>query len=236
MARSVRPRTLAIAFGIYFLVIAYFAWSFGNDQTEVWYPGELSRWIYTTYMMVSAIFLVGLGGLAVTIRRSFTRQIRQLESSPGRGSAMPNSDALPPPLVETTTTKDHVDRDIDELLESLSEVEATAVRESQVIEGTRPPMGSGGLSASEVAARKARISARQKFLGRFVTGPGIVAATVLGISGIMLLGAGDRGFDETNFRLNTQLILGIGYSWLGIGAYIATTIAALVSSRDGGKK
>ena len=147
---------------------------------------------------------------------------------------MPNSDALPPPLVETTTTKDHVDRDIDELLESLSEVEATAVRESQVIEGTRPAMAPGGLSANEVAARRARISARQKFLGRFVTGPGLAAATVLGISGIMLLGA--EGFDQTNFQLNTQLILGIGYSWLGIGAYIATTIAALVSSRDGRQK
>ena len=50
----------------------------------------------------------------------------------------------------------------------------------------------------------------------------------------MLLGA--EGFDQTNFQLNTQLILGIGYSWLGIGAYIATTIAALVSSRDGRQK
>src|SRR5207245_2911309 len=144
MARSVRPRTLAIAFGIYFLVIAYFAWTFGKDQTDIWYPADITRWIYTTYMIVSAIFLVGLGGL----------------------------------------------------------------------------------SANEVAARRARISARQKFLGRFVTGPGLAAATVLGISGIMLLGA--EGFDQTNFQLNTQLILGIGYSWLGIGAYIATTIAALV--------
>src|SRR2546428_13109234 len=133
-------------------------------------------------------------------------------------------------------SKDHVDRDIDELLESLSEVEAAAVRESQVIEGTRPAMGSGGLSASEVAARKARISTRQKFLGRFVTGPGIVAATVLGISGIMLLGAGDGGFDETNFRLNTQLILGVGYSWLWIGADIAATIGDLLRFRGGGEK
>src|SRR3989442_16029116 len=145
-------------------------------ETEIWHPAEITGWFYTTYMLFSAISLVGLGGLAVTIRRSFTRQIRQLESQPSRGSAMPNSDALPPPLVETTSTKDHVDRDIDELLESLSEVEATAVRESQVIEGTRPAMGSGGLSASEVAARKARISARQKFLARFVTRPGIAAS------------------------------------------------------------
>src|SRR5947209_10786063 len=141
MARSIRPRTLAIAFGIYFLVLAYCAWSFGNDQTEACYPAEISRWIYTTYMLVSAIFLVGLGGLAVTIRRSFTRQIRQLESSPGRGSAMPNSDALPPPLVETTTTKDHADRDTDEPLDSRTEAGAPPGRDPRGIQGTRPAMG-----------------------------------------------------------------------------------------------
>src|SRR5437867_12105352 len=104
MARSVRPRTLAIAFGIYFLVIAYFAWSFGNDQTGAWYPAEISPWIYTTYMMVSATSLVGLGGLAATIRRSFNRHIRQLESLAGRRSAMPNWTALPPAAVEAPTS------------------------------------------------------------------------------------------------------------------------------------
>src|SRR3989441_9868137 len=175
MARSVRPRTLAIAFGVYFLVIAYFAWTFGTAQKGAWYPSDITRWIYTTYMLVSAIFLVGLAGMGVSIRRSFTRQIRQLDSQTSRGSAVETSETLPPPLVETTASRDHVDRDIDELLESLSEVEATAVRESQVIEGTRPAMAPGGLSANEVAARRARISARQKLLGRFVTGPGLAA-------------------------------------------------------------
>ena len=227
MARSVRPRTLAVAFGVYFLVIAYFAWTFGTAQPGKWYDSVITRWIYTTYMLVSAIFLVGLAGMGVSIRRSFTRQIRQLESQTSRGSAMETSETLPPPLVETTASRDHVDRDIDELLESLSEVEATAVRESQVIEGA--PATSFEASASTTAARKARLSQRQKLLGRFILGPGVVAATVLGVSGIMLLGA--DSFDQTNFGLNTALILGIGYSWLGIGAFIAVTVAALVGSR-----
>ncbi len=227
MARTVRPRTLAAIFGIYFLVIAYLAWTFGHAQTFVWYPPDITRWIYTTYMLVSAIFLVGLGGLGLSIRRSFTRQIRQLEAN--RGSGMSTSDALPPPLVETTTSKDHVDRDIDELLESLSEVEATAVRESQAIEGVPMAAPYVGATEGEIATRKGRLQERQKFVGRFVAGPGLVAAVVLGISGIMLLGA--DFFDQTNFTLNTAVILGIGYSWLGIGAYIAVTIAALVSPR-----
>lgn len=234
MARSVRPRTLAAAFGVFFLVIAYSAWTFGNAQGSAWYGSDMTRWVYTTYMLVSAIFIVGLGGMAVSIRRSFTRQIRQLESQPSRGFGMSTSDALPPPLVETTTPRDHVDRDIDELLESLSEVEASAVRESMVIEGAPGAAAFAGATESEIAAKKDRIRGRQKLLGRFVAGPGLVAATVLGVSGIMLLGA--DSFDQTNFRLNTALILGIGYSWLGIGAYIATTIAALVGPKDGQKK
>jgi hypothetical protein len=232
MARSVRPRTLAAVLGVFFLVIAYLAWTFANAQGK-WYESDITRWIYTTYMLVSAIFLVGLGGMAVSIGRSFTRQIRQLESQLSRGSGMSNPNALPPPLVETTTTRDHVDRDIDELLESLSEVEATAVRESMVIEGVPGAVSMVGATESEIETRKGRLQARRKLLGRFVAGPGLVAATVLGISGIMLLGADT--FDQTNFKLNTALILGIGYSWLAIGAYIAVTIAALVGSKDGRK-
>ncbi len=230
MARSVRPRTLAIAFGIYFLVIAYIAWTFGNAQTSVWYPPDLTRWLYTTYMLVSAIFLVGLGGLGVSVRRSFTKQIRQIEGHQGRGFGASMSDSLPPPLPETTSTKDHVDRDIDELLDSLSEVEASAAREARAIEEDTVPVKG---TDREIAARKERLQARQNFLGRFVAGPGLAAAVVLGVSAIMLLGS--DGFDQANFKLNTSIILGIGYSWLGLGAYIAATVAALVGSKGGQK-
>jgi hypothetical protein len=236
MAGSIRPRTLAAVFGVFFLAIAYFAWTFAHAQPTAWYGSDITRWIYTTYMLVSAIFLVGLGGMGVSIRRSFTKQIRQLEARLTRGSSGPMPDALPPPLPETTTPKDHVDRDIDELLESLSEVEATARQESRTIEGE--PEGVPGVpiveaTDREIAARKTRLSQRQKLLGGFVAGPGLVAAVVLGLSGIMLLGS--DGFDQANFALNTAVILGIGYSWLGIGAYIAATVAALVSSKGGRK-
>ena len=42
---------------------------------------------------------LGLGGLALSIRRSFARQIRELEGRFERGSSNnPTSNALPPPL------------------------------------------------------------------------------------------------------------------------------------------
>src|SRR2546425_6342841 len=124
-----RPRTLAIIFGAFFAVVAYFAWTFAAGLPPPgWFDAAITRWIYTTYMLVAAIFLVGLGGLALSIRRSFARQIRDLEGRLQRGSSNPGYDALPPPLPDTTSSRDHVDPGIDEVLESLSEVEASAAR------------------------------------------------------------------------------------------------------------
>src|SRR6267143_3101978 len=128
MAGPPRPRTLAAGFGVFFGVVAFSAWGFAQNTSTPWYPAEISRWVYTTYMLVAAIFLGGLGGLGLSIRRSFARQVRDLERKIGAmGDDDVQSGALPPPLPEG---RDHVDRDIDELLESLSEIEATSAQEA----------------------------------------------------------------------------------------------------------
>jgi len=233
---AMRPRTLSIIFGVFFAIVAYFSWTFAGSQATAWFPADITRWIYTTYMLVAAIFLVGLGGLGLSIRRSFARQIRELEGKFDRGSwNNPTSNALPPPLPDTTSGRDHVDRDIDELLESLSEVEASAARDARAMEmepAGIPDVPTIEATDREIAIRKSRLVQRQKLLGRYVVGPAGASALILGISGMMLPGA--DGFAQTNFALNTALILGISYSWIGIGAYVAATIAALVS-RGGGK-
>ncbi len=238
MANAMRPRTLSIIFGAFFAIVAYFSWTFAATvPAPGWFDAGITRWIYTTYMLVAAIFLVGLGGLALSIRRSFARQIRELGGKFDRGwSNTPTSNALPPPLPDTTSGRDHVDRDIDELLESLSEVEASAARDARAMEmepGGIPDVPTIEATDREIAIRKSRLVQRQKLLGRYVVGPAAASALILGISGIMLPGA--DGFAQTNFTLNTTLILGISYSWIGVGAYIAATIAALVG-RAGGKR
>src|SRR5438132_11346851 len=233
-----RPRTLAIIFGAFFAVVGYFSWTFAAALPPPgWFPADITRWIYTTYMLVAAIFLVGLGGLALSIRRSFARQIRELEGRLQRGSSNPGYNALPPPLPETTSSRDHVDRDIDELLESLSEVEASAARDARAMDlepGGVPDVPTIEATDREIAVRRTRLIQRQKLLGRFIIGPAAAAAFILGVSGMMLPGAGDNGFAQAQYVLNSALILGMSYSWIGIGAYIAATVAALVS-RGGGK-
>src|SRR2546426_10075860 len=238
MANAMRPRTLSIIFGVFFALVAYFSWTFAGAQTQPWFPVSITRWIYTTYMFVAAIFLIGLGGLALSIRRSFARQIRELEGKFARGSPNnPGSDALPPPLPDTTSGRDHVDRDIDELLESLSEVEATAARGARAMEmepGGIPDVPTIEATDREIAVRKSRLVQRQKLLSRYVVGPAAASALILGISGMMLPGA--DGFAQSSFTLNTALILGMSYSWIGVGAYIAATIAALVSGGRGTRR
>ena len=232
MVRPPRPRALAAGFGAYFAIVGIVAWRYAQTLTTPWYPPDITRWIHTTFMLVAAIFLVGVGGLALSLRSSFARQIREIDARLGalvRGSS---PDALPPPLPETQELRDTVDRDIDELLESLNEVEATATREAQV---TDSRVGSGRGSDVEgddsgLGARRERLVQRRKFLGRYLFGPALVAAFILGLSGMMLPAA--DGFAQTNFQLNTTLILGIGYSWVGVGWYVAAAVYGLVATRE----
>ncbi len=115
MAKGLRPRTLAVGFGVYYLVIAFAAWGYAQG--------------------VAAIFLVGMGGLGVSVRRSVSRQIGEVDRRSG-SSRGAGPEALPPPLPETPTGRDNVDRDIDQLLESLSEIEQST---AQGAAGAMPP-------------------------------------------------------------------------------------------------
>ena len=233
MARTIRPRALGAAFGVFFAVIALIAWNFASGLPTPWYGSELSRWIYTTNMVVAAIFLMGLGGLGLSIRKSFNRQIRELERrGPASGEGAGNE--LPPPLPETASPPDRADRDIDELLQSLSEIEASTAQEAAAMEMPADvlraePSEASGLGTEEAAAK--RLRDRHRALARYLIGPGVVAAAILGIGGMML--PGTDAFTQSNHQLNTALILGIAYSWGGLGAYVAATMYALVSPRGG---
>jgi hypothetical protein len=223
---ALRPRTLAAVFAVFFMIIGVASWQWAQGAGSEWrYEASLTRWIYTTYMMVAAVFLVGLGGLGLSIRTSFARQIREIDNRLGDMGRGPR-ESLPPPLAEGGT-RDTVDRDIDELLESLSEVEASAKREAQRMDSGDPSMaGSAEYDDGGLPSRRERLVNRRRFLGRFLIGPAVVAGVILGISGMMLPGADN--FAQFDHRLNTTLILGIGYSWIGVGWYIATTVYGLV--------
>ena len=227
---TLKPRVLAAGFGAFFAIIAIVSWQFAQGLAGPWFAADFTRWIYSTYMIVAAVFLMGIAGLALSIRSSFTRQIREVDSRLGM-AIQQSREPLPPPLPEAgPNMRDTVDRDIDELLESLSEVEASATREAQTLDANPDGGYIGSDEDAVLASRRQRLLQRRKYLNRYLIGPGITAAFIIGLSGIMLPGA--DSFAQTFHHLNTAVILGIGYSWIGVGWYIALTVYGLVGGGD----
>ena len=65
----IRPRTLAVGFGVYFLVMAVIAW-YSGVTLGYHYTVDITRWTFTIYLLVGAIFLVGVGVGALWTARS----------------------------------------------------------------------------------------------------------------------------------------------------------------------
>src|SRR5437016_13253010 len=141
-------------------------------------------------MLVASICLLGLAGLGLSIRAPFSRQLREVDTRLGSAVRQSSREALPPPLAETQpNTRATVDRDIDELLESLSEVEATANREVQAMDsnpGSGPRSYGGDEDDTKLGSKRQRLTARRKSPARYPVRPGLVAGFILGLSGMML--------------------------------------------------
>ena len=136
----IRPRTLAVGFGVYFLVMAVIAW-YSGVTLGYHYTVDITRWTFTIYLLVGAIFLVGVGVGALWTARSLDAKIEALSGARGSDRAVIEEvveevgDDVPPPLDDAPAPSgDHVDRDIDELLVSLQEMEheAETVEEPEV--------------------------------------------------------------------------------------------------------
>ena len=81
-------------------------------------------------------------------------------------------------------------------------------------------------STADLLAERQRLSRARRSVRGYAAGPGIVATVFLGISGAMLPGV--DAFLQSLHQLNTTLILGIAYGWLGLGVYVlAATFAQL---------
>ena len=63
----------------------------------------------------------------------------------------------------------------------------------------------------------------------FFAGPSLAAIGAIGISAAML--PGSDAFLQSSFVLNTSLLLGLGYSFVGIAAYVAASFLLLVRSK-----
>jgi hypothetical protein len=128
-----------------------------------------------------------------------------------------------------------VDRDIDELLVSLQQMEdeAGTVEEEEVVE-TAPPVEVAAEKASTVRSVEDReavqtlaaLRSKRDAVLRYFMGPILASIAVIGLSGAML--PGSDAFLQSYYQLNTAILLGLGYSFAGVAAYVGASILLLV--------
>ncbi len=241
MASSVRPGVLGAIFGAYFAVIFLAAWFFSQGLSSGWYDADLSYKVYAGNLIAAAALIVGLGGIALSRSQFLDRRLVELndkmETAGVADAALAAApDGLPPPLPEAPV-KDHVDRDIDDLLESLSEMETTTVKEAEELETVTLPGAAPGEGQAiptkevewDLAKKVDRVRRMRRSVPGFLVGPSAVAVLVAGISGIMLPAVG--GLLQSYANLNTALILSFSYWWPGLGAYVVASTYALLKQR-----
>ncbi len=233
-----------MGFGVYFLVMAIISW-YAAITLQYHYAVDITRWTFTIYLVVGAVFLVAIGLGAVWTGKTLDAR---LEKSSGDGASDDEvvdevvveetmTDDVPPPLAEEPAgpSGDHVDRDIDELLVSLQEMEQDAETQTVEPEETAPPAraakGTAKASAESRAGSKRESRLRQKrdSVVSYFAGPAVAAIGAIGISAAML--PGSDVFLQSSFELNMGLLLGLGYSFVGIAAYVAASFLLLVRNK-----
>ncbi len=241
--RAARPRTLSLVFGVYFLLMAIIAW-FSSVALGYKYSVDITKWTFAIYLVVGAVFLVGILLAALWSMRYLDGRIDKLEGAADPDVEVesdeelvvdePMPDDVPPPLEETAAPAgDHVDRDIDELLVSLQEMEAEAETAQEPAEIEAP--------ARAAVAREKRVSTlmeskqlaalrkKRDGVAYYFGGPALAAIGAIGLSAAMLPG-GDQ-FLQTYYTFNTALLLGLGYTFVGIAAYVAASILLMTRTK-----
>ncbi len=240
-----RPRTLAIGFGVYFLVMALIAW-YAGITLGYHYTVDITRFTFTIYLVVGAILLVGVGFGAVWTSRSLDRKIEKASATESSDDEVieevvveeSDGDDVPPPLEEEPApTGDHVDRDIDELLVSLQEMEQEAETVEEPEAAAPAPRASAksktaparAVAALQDSKRVDGLRKKRESVVSYFAGPALAAIGAIGVSAAML--PGSDAFLQSYFELNTSLLLGLGYSFVGIAGYVAASFLLLVRNK-----
>lgn len=240
--RLYRPRVLAAVFGAYLGLVMLASWYFASTLDNPWYGPDLTRWVYTAYILVAAVFLAGVGALAVQIQNSFEARVREVNRQLGSllweaGTPFPVGDGREDSEGPAADPErgDPEERILNEVLETMGEAQtqegqqlllesAPAVED----EDTAVEMAREAMLQRELMRRRDGLKLHQGFLARFLPGPTAVAVGFLGVSAAML--PASEGMLQTMHRWNTTLILGFAYGWVGLAAYFAVSILGVVTS------
>jgi len=238
--RTRLPQIQAAIFGLYLLFVMFIAWTFSAGLATPWFGTEFSRWVYTAYLLASAVFLAGMGILAFQIQNHLGKRIRELNRQLGSlyWDWAPNETSEEAVVSSSPESDDH---DLDEMLVTVGEAQTEEVQEVLMNSSIEAAEEDAPVEISLVTVaqptlvrRREQLKARAAYLTSFLKGPMIVAVGIFGISAVML--PGTEAMVQSFHQLNTTLILGFAYGWAGLAAYFAAAILSIVAFLPGQRK
>ncbi len=222
-----RASVLAAIFGSYLAFVMFAAWSFASGLANPMYNPTVSRGTYAAYLVASSAFLVGLAVVAFLVQGAFDGRVRDVNRALGTlllggGAAFVSSDVIPPSLRSKT---DEGQSDLKEILETLGEAQTQEVL--LVPSSTAAPEAKTMITLQRALLhRREELGRRQLTLMKFLPGPSAVAVAFIALSAAML--PATDAMLVTLHTINTTLILGLAYGWVGLAAYFAISMGGVV--------
>ena len=241
--RFYRPRVLAMVFGSYFAFVLFVAWTFASNLSGARYGPDLSRWVYMCFILSSTIFIMGAGILGFNVQNALETRVREINRE--LGSMLWDSGTVIPPAAVLASSGDEDDeekasddvmaRELDAILEAVGEAQALSAEavmhessDGTVAEEDAVDAAREAVIQRNLLRRRQGLKRHQEFLLRFLPGPVGLAVGIFGIS-MAMMPASD-GMLQSFYQLNTALILGFGYGFIGLAAYFAASIVGIVTS------
>ena len=201
-------------FEVYLIAVGLGALKTALDVTGPWYGGTATFWAYFT-SFIGGLVLIGVLLLSalLLVRTKPPASVFEVSTSPGTSTAK--------------STPDGTNVEMDKLLHSLDQTAGL---------GTRPKGGAATfMETSDV--RIARTVAAPAVSRRphprspvgILLGPTVPAALFAAISAALL--PASEGFLQTNFAINTFVILVFAYGWGGLIAYAVASILLAARGR-----
>lgn len=235
------PTLLAAGFGSYFAIVMVLAWILMSRPSGWSYDPDMSRWAYSVYLVASAIFLAGLGILAFQVQSLFERRIREVNRQLGSLFWDWSPKAESEDSDDVLSSKEPDERDLDEMLETVGEAQTREVHEVllrssyEAAEEDAPvEIALVTVAQPELLHRRQALERRAMHVTKFFPGPMVLAVGVLGFSAAMLPGV--EATMPTFQQLNSALILGFAYGWVGLAGYFAASAFAIIGSLHPGRK
>jgi len=227
---------LTVAFAFAFVVLGALAWSTAAGTLGPWFPPAVSMQMYSVSLIAANLLAVLLSAASSRRIATLEEALRALDlriaaakdAAADRTSVPTGSSGGPAPEED----------EIDELLQAIggfeSVVRVERVGHDSLLASPEPaaiPAKAGLHVLREIRSQRQRLRAARDLVWRLAIGPVLVSVVFILISGAMLPAA--EGFAETNFRLNTALILFLGYGWAPL---VAWSVAATLLMNSGSSR